>query len=128
MSQQVFSSGNAVAAAVSGTAPATSTSLATYICVNKTLGTVNGNITGSGTATYSIRSQALHPGQEFEVSNNGTNDFRIDFTLEPGECLFFVLNSSANGTLILNDVVMRHTASGTRNTEFDQVFLSILQT
>ena len=128
MSQQVFSSGNAVAAAVSGTAPATSTSLANYICVNKTLGTVNGNITGSGTTTtYTMRSQAIHPGQEFEVSGNGTTDFQVNFTLEPGEALFFVLNSSAAGTLVLGDCTMRHTAAGTRNTEFDQVFLSILQ-
>ena len=128
MSQQVFTAGNATAGAVTGTNPVTGTDLANYICVNKTLGTVSGNITGMGAATYTIRSQAIHPGQEFEVSGNGTNDFRVDFTLEPGEALFFVLNSSAAGTLRLNDVVMRHTAAGTHNTEFDQVFLSELQT
>ena len=128
MSQQAFSPGNAVAGAVSGTAPTTTTGLANYVCVNKTLGTVNGTITGSGTTTtYTIRSQAIHPSQEFEVTGNGTADFLVNFTLEAGESLFFVLNSSANGSLVLGDCEMRHTASGARNTEFDQVFLSTLQ-
>jgi len=127
MSQQTFAAGNRVAGAVSGTAPATSATLANYAVINKTLGTVNGNVTGSGTTTtYTVRSQAVHPDLDFEVSGNGTADFQMDFTLEAGESIFFVLNSSAAGTLVLGGCEMRHTAAGTRNTEFDQVFLSAI--
>jgi len=125
MSQQAFAVGNRIAGAVSGTAPATATALRNYAVVNKTLGTVNGNITGSGTTTtYTVRSQAVHPELDFTVTNNGEADFRMDFTLEAGESIFFVLNSSAAGTLVLGGCEMRHTAAGTHNTEFDQVFLS----
>ena len=127
MSQQVFAEGNRVAGAASGVAPATATTLGNYVIVNKTLGTVTGTVTGSGTTTtYSVRSQALYPGSPFEVTGNGTANFQLDFKLEPGDATFFVLNSSAAGTLLLSGTEMVHTAAGARNREFEQVFLDAI--
>ena len=127
MSQQVFSENNNVAAAATGDAPTTATGEANYTVYNKTLGTVSGYITGSGTTTtYTVVSVAEITLQHAELSGNGTNDFRIDFTLEPGESTNFVLRSSAGGTLLLAGCEMHHTGTGARDRNADQVILSAL--
>jgi len=130
MSQRLFTANSTSAGAASGTAPVTSTTAANYTIYNKTLGTIEGTITGSGAANYTVDTPTNHPHLQFhgadkiEVSGNGTNDMEISFKLDSGESAHFVLTSSAAGTLLLGDVEMLHTSSGARDSYFRQVILS----
>ena len=128
MAQVAFTQGNRVAGTQTGTVTV-GTALVNVVMWNKTNGYVTGTITGGGTQTYSIRSQAFSDrwDNRVQVSNNGTNDFEVEFHLAPGHGTGWVMNASAaGGALTMNNVTMKHTATGASDSETDQVFLDIV--